>query len=92
MIDRLGPLAPEQFTAAQQAAQAIIDGPRGALYGPFVPLLHSPELIIDGPSIHDLLGDHRSQSKRKEVYSGNGLAGDTGTAVRAAFIVVARKV
>ncbi|WP_308605743.1 hypothetical protein [Massilia sp. DJPM01] len=85
MIDRLGPMAAEQLTAAQQAAaQAIIDGPRGALYGPFVPLLRSPELIIDGPSIHDLLGDHRSQSKRKEVYSGNGLAGDTGTAVRAA--------
>ncbi|CUI09591.1 carboxymuconolactone decarboxylase family protein [Massilia antarctica] len=46
MIDRLGPLAPEQLTAAQQAAaQAIIDGPRGALYGPFVPLLRSPELM-----------------------------------------------
>ncbi|MDL2357472.1 MAG: carboxymuconolactone decarboxylase family protein [Pseudomonadota bacterium] len=27
------------------AARAIIDGPRGALYGPFVPLLRSPELM-----------------------------------------------
>jgi len=27
------------------AAQAIVDGPRGAVYGPFVPLLRSPELM-----------------------------------------------
>ncbi len=46
MKDRLGPLAPDQLSAAQQAAaQAIIDGPRGAVYGPFVPLLRSPELM-----------------------------------------------
>jgi 4-carboxymuconolactone decarboxylase len=46
MTDRLGPLAPEQMSAAQQAAaQAVIDGPRGAVYGPFVPLLRSPELM-----------------------------------------------
>ena len=46
MIDRLGPLAPEQMNPAQRAAaQAVIDGPRGAVYGPFVPLLRSPELM-----------------------------------------------
>jgi len=46
MTDRLGPLAPEQLSPAQQAAaQAVIDGPRGAVYGPFVPLLRSPELM-----------------------------------------------
>jgi len=46
MTDRLGPLPPDQLTLAQRdAAQAIIDGPRGALYGPFVPLLRSPELM-----------------------------------------------
>ena len=46
MSDRLGPLALDQMTAEQRlAAQAIIDGPRGALYGPFVPLLRSPELM-----------------------------------------------
>ncbi|UOD31421.1 carboxymuconolactone decarboxylase family protein [Massilia violaceinigra] len=46
MIDRLGPLAAQQLTAAQRAAaQAVIDGPRGALVGPFVPLLRSPELM-----------------------------------------------
>jgi 4-carboxymuconolactone decarboxylase len=46
MTDRLGPILPELLTDAQRAAaQAIIDGPRGALYGPFVPLLRSPELM-----------------------------------------------
>ena len=46
MNDRLGPLAPEQLNPAQRAAaQAVIDGPRGAVYGPFVPLLRSPELM-----------------------------------------------
>jgi len=46
MSERLGPIAPEDWTPAQRAAaQAIIDGPRGALYGPFVPLLRSPELM-----------------------------------------------
>ncbi len=46
MTDRLGPIAPADMTPAQRAAaQAIIDGPRGAVYGPFVPLLRSPELM-----------------------------------------------
>lgn len=44
--DRLGPLSMAQMTNAQRVvAQAIIDGPRGAVYGPFVPLLRSPELM-----------------------------------------------
>jgi len=44
--DRLGPLPFAQMSASQQvAAQAVIDGPRGALYGPFVPLIRSPELM-----------------------------------------------
>lgn len=44
--DRLGPIETWHMTPAQQAAaQAIIDGPRGAVYGPFVPLLRSPELM-----------------------------------------------
>jgi 4-carboxymuconolactone decarboxylase len=43
--DRLPPIPPDQWTAQQrQEAQAIIDGPRGALIAPFVPLLRSPEL------------------------------------------------
>src|SRR6478672_12310739 len=44
--DRLPPLAPDTLTEAQRrAADTIINGPRGALYGPFVPLLRSPELM-----------------------------------------------
>jgi 4-carboxymuconolactone decarboxylase len=46
MTDRLGTIPTDQMTGAQRnAAQALIDGPRGALYGPFVPLLRSPELM-----------------------------------------------
>jgi 4-carboxymuconolactone decarboxylase len=46
MTDRLPPIVFEQLSAAQQvAAQAVINGPRGALYGPFVPLIRSPELM-----------------------------------------------
>jgi 4-carboxymuconolactone decarboxylase len=46
MDDRLGPIPFAAMSASQQvAAQAVIDGPRGALYGPFVPLIRSPELM-----------------------------------------------
>jgi 4-carboxymuconolactone decarboxylase len=46
MKDRLGPIPFAAMSAAQQvAAQVVIDGPRGALYGPFVPLIRSPELM-----------------------------------------------
>nr|WP_315398632.1 carboxymuconolactone decarboxylase family protein [uncultured Duganella sp.] len=46
MSDRLGPIPFAHMSASQQvAAQAVIDGPRGALYGPFVPLIRSPELM-----------------------------------------------
>jgi 4-carboxymuconolactone decarboxylase len=45
-IDRLPPLSPDTWTAAQrEGAQEIINGPRGALVSPFVPLLRSPELM-----------------------------------------------
>ena len=37
---------PETLTASQQSAvDSITAGPRGALFGPFVPLLRSPELM-----------------------------------------------
>jgi len=43
--DRLPPIPPERWTAAQrQEAEAMIAGPRGAVLAPFVPLLRSPEL------------------------------------------------
>lgn len=45
-IDRLPPIPPEAWTPEQRTqAQEIIDGPRGALISPFVPLLRSPELM-----------------------------------------------
>lgn len=44
--DRLPPVAPELWTPQQRReVQAIIDGPRGALITPFIPLLRSPELM-----------------------------------------------
>jgi 4-carboxymuconolactone decarboxylase len=44
--ERLRPIPPEDWSDAQRAAaEDIVNGPRGALYGPFVPLLRSPELM-----------------------------------------------
>ena len=44
--DRLPPIPESQWTEEQRRyAQAIIDGPRGALIEPFIPLLRSPELM-----------------------------------------------
>jgi len=44
--DRLPPLPDDALTPAQRAAAAaLVAGPRGGLYGPFVPLLRSPELM-----------------------------------------------
>src|SRR5262249_39074111 len=44
-IDRMPAVAPEQMTAAQKEAHdEIASGPRGAVFGPFVALLRSPEL------------------------------------------------
>ncbi|MGZ3182721.1 MAG: carboxymuconolactone decarboxylase family protein [Telluria sp.] len=46
MNDRLPPIPETQWTPEQRAAARIIlDGPRGTLAGPFVPLLRSPELM-----------------------------------------------
>jgi 4-carboxymuconolactone decarboxylase len=44
--DRLPPLPPSRWSEAQRReAEAVIQGPRGALIAPFVPLLRSPELM-----------------------------------------------
>jgi 4-carboxymuconolactone decarboxylase len=46
MTDRLRPIPEAEWTDAQrESASSIVNGPRGALYGPFVPLLRSPELM-----------------------------------------------
>ena len=44
--DRMPPIADIDLTAEQQeAARELASGPRGAVFGPFVPLLRSPELM-----------------------------------------------
>jgi len=44
--ERMPALPMEAMNEAQKAgAQALIDGPRGAVFGPFIPLLRSPELM-----------------------------------------------
>lgn len=44
--DRMPPIPKEKMTDAQKkAADELIAGPRGAVAGPFVPLLRSPELM-----------------------------------------------
>ncbi|MDP2819139.1 MAG: carboxymuconolactone decarboxylase family protein [Polaromonas sp.] len=45
-LERLPMMAPEAMSVAQrQAAEALIAGPRKAVFGPFIPLLRSPELM-----------------------------------------------
>ncbi|RJF95053.1 carboxymuconolactone decarboxylase family protein [Noviherbaspirillum saxi] len=54
--DRLPTIAPEQWTAEQRVyAQEIIDGPRGALISPFIPLLRSPELMAHAQRMGEYL-------------------------------------
>lgn len=54
--DRLPPIAPELWTPEQRReAQAIIDGPRGALITPFIPLLRSPELMAHSQRLGEYL-------------------------------------
>ena len=44
--DRMPPIPADKMTEAQKKAAAeLISGPRGALVGPFIPLLRSPEFM-----------------------------------------------
>jgi 4-carboxymuconolactone decarboxylase len=44
--DRMPPIPPECYSPAQaRAAAELVSGPRGAVFGPFVPLLRSPDLL-----------------------------------------------
>src|SRR5688572_29942411 len=46
MRDRMPPLPPEAMNEAQRkAADALIAGPRKGVFGPFIPLMRSPELM-----------------------------------------------
>lgn len=55
-VDRLPPLPEAQWSDAQRRfAQEIIDGPRGALISPFVPLMRSPELMAHASRMGEYL-------------------------------------
>jgi 4-carboxymuconolactone decarboxylase len=44
--DRMPPIPRDKMTDAQKTAEAeLVSGPRGALFGPFIPLLRSPEFM-----------------------------------------------
>lgn len=46
MIDRMPPLDPEKMNDVQKrAAASLIAGPRKGVFGPFIPLMRSPELM-----------------------------------------------
>lgn len=54
--DRLPPLPEAQWTEPQRiAAREVIEGPRGALISPFVPLLRSPELMTHAQRMGEYL-------------------------------------
>ena len=41
-LERMGPIPAEEQSAAQRAAWAAVVASRGAIGGPFIPLLRSP--------------------------------------------------
>jgi 4-carboxymuconolactone decarboxylase len=57
--ERLPMPAAESMTAEQRAAaQALIDGPRKGVYGPFLPLLRSPQLLDRVAGVGEYLRFH----------------------------------
>jgi 4-carboxymuconolactone decarboxylase len=63
--DRMPAIPPEQMSAAQKKyAEQIINGPRGALYGPFVPLIRSPELMDRAQRMGEYLRYHSAIGNR----------------------------
>lgn len=63
--DRMPPIPLNKMTPAQRkAAEAIINGPRGALYGPFIPLLRSPELMNTAQAMGEYLRYHSAIGER----------------------------
>jgi 4-carboxymuconolactone decarboxylase len=57
--DRMPPIPFEQMTDLQKThAEEIIKGPRGALYGPFIPLIRSPELMDRAQRMGEYLRYH----------------------------------
>jgi len=57
--DRMPPVPVRKMTAAQKhAAETVVNGPRGALIGPFIPALRSPEFMLRLQSLGEYLRYH----------------------------------
>lgn len=54
--DRMPPIDPSNWTQEQKvAAEEVINGPRGALISPFVPMLRSPEFMTHAQRMGEYL-------------------------------------
>ncbi len=63
--DRMPPLAPDQLTPEQSAAsEAFLAARKVPVFGPFVPLLRSPELMTSARSMGDYLRYRSSLAQR----------------------------
>ena len=81
--DRMPPLGPATMTPAQaQAAQALTDGPRGGVRGPFIPLLRSPELMDRLQKLGEYLRFNSALPARIERARDSGGRTPMDTAVR----------
>jgi 4-carboxymuconolactone decarboxylase len=63
--DRMPPLAPDKLTGAQKKAAAQFEANRGTeVFGPFVPLLRSPEVMLRAMAMGDYLRFKSSLPRR----------------------------
>jgi 4-carboxymuconolactone decarboxylase len=63
--DRMPPLPARKLTAGQkQAAETVVNGPRGALIGPFIPALRSPQFMLRLQSLGEYLRYHSALGPR----------------------------
>lgn len=63
--ERMPALAMESMDVAQKvAAQELIDGPRGAVFGPFIPLLRSPDLMSRLQKVGEYIRFHSALETR----------------------------
>ncbi|NMM09541.1 MAG: carboxymuconolactone decarboxylase family protein [Polaromonas sp.] len=63
--DRMPPIPLDKMTPDQRGpAEEIIKGPRGALYGPFLPLIRSPELMDRSSKMGEYLRYHSAIGNR----------------------------
>lgn len=68
--DRMPPIPTDKMTDAQKKAAAeIIAGPRGALYGPFIPLLRSPDLMSAVQKTGEYLRYHTSIEEKLNEFA-----------------------